>query len=178
MIVKNSERLKFKMITEQDVGFLFDLDQDPEVMRFINGGKTTTLEEVNSIFIPRLKSYFNREKGWGLFNINVQATNEPVGWILIRPMGFFSETPEYRNLEIGWRLFRNTWGKGYATEAAAAVLEAVLQKNKVDFVSALAMEQNEASIRMMKKLGMEFVKKYTHEDPLGDEECVYYRRQV
>lgn len=178
MKVKDSARLRFDMITEQDAGFLFELDQDPEVMRFINGGNVPSLEEVHSVFMPRLMAYFDREKGWGLFRITVRETSEPIGWILIRPMGFFSEAPEYRNLEIGWRLMRQAWGKGYATEAATAVLEAVAAKGDVDFVSALAMEGNEASIKLMKKLGMTFVKKYLHQDPLGDEEVVYYRMEL
>ena len=166
------------MITDQDVDFLFELDQDPEVMRYINGGKVPTLEEVHSIFLPRLNSYFNREKGWGLFKITVQETNKEIGWILVRPMGFFTDQPEYRNLEIGWRLLQTAWGNGYATEAATAVIEAITAQGDVDFISALAMEGNEASIKIMKKLGMKFVKKYLHHDPLGDEECVYYRVRV
>ena len=52
-------------MTKADSELFFQLDQDPEVMRFLNGGKPSTMTEINEIFIPRMERYLNKQKGWG-----------------------------------------------------------------------------------------------------------------
>jgi len=178
MKVANSERLRFELMSESAAGLLFQLDQDPEVMRYINGGAMTTREEIRDTYLPRMQRYTNAENGWGLWKITVTESDEFIGWILVRPMNFFTDHPECSNLEMGWRLMRGAWGRGYATEAAKAVMQA-LESNKVcERFTAMAMEDNQASINVMKKLGMRYVKTDLHSDPLGDCYCVYYHREA
>ena len=176
--VTDSKRLTFNFITEDDADFLYNLDQDPEVMIYINGGKVSSREQIAQMFLPRLAKYANPEKGWGLWRVTVKASDTDIGWILVRPNLFFSDAPEFDNLEVGWRFFQSSWGKGYATEAAEAVIEQVIKSEAVKRISAIAMEGNIGSIRIMDKLGMAFVKKYLHQDPLGDSEVVYYEKWV
>ena len=182
MEVKNSARLSFKLMGSDDTQDLFELDQDPAVMKYINGGEPTSMEKIESVFIPRLESYTNKEKGWGMWGVYITDTSEFLGWILVRPMEFFSEHPEYDNLELGWRFKQAAWGKGYGTEAANAVKNALIFSNnssqKIDRLSAVAMLGNEGSIGIMKKIGMSYVKTYMHEDPLGDIEAVYYTQHI
>ena len=66
MHIENSARLAYQLIDESDSVFLFQLDQDPEVMRYINGGIMTPQEDINTLFIPRINAYKNIVKGWGL----------------------------------------------------------------------------------------------------------------
>ena len=47
-------------MTNEDGELLFQLDQDRDVMRFINGGKLTSMDEINDVFIPRMESYSNQ----------------------------------------------------------------------------------------------------------------------
>ncbi len=89
-------------------------------------------------------------------------------------MDFFNENTQWNNLELGWRFFKKNWGCGYATEAAKAIMNTLKKSPKVYRFSAIAMEENLASIHIMKKLGMKFIKKDLHKDPLGDLEVVYY----
>jgi len=183
MKIPNSPRLKFSFMTRDDAEQFFELDQDVEVMRFINGGKMTTMDEIHTKSIPRLESYANRAQGWGIWKVTTLAdeANNPstfIGWILIRPMDFFSDAPQYNNLEIGWRFKKLAWGKGYATEAAKSVVDVVSAPDKITIVSAIAIEENFDSINIMKKLGMTFLKKDIHHDPLGDMEVVFYQKQV
>ena len=145
-------------------------------MRFINGGKPTSMEQINDWYIPRLESYANPKQGWGLWGVTLKASNNFCGWILIRPSNFFDERRDDRDLEIGWRFLRNTWGNGYATEAAAAVMDEIEKHRVCDFFSAHAMQQNEASIHVMRKLGMEFVENFQHVDGDFVADCVLYRR--
>lgn len=183
MDVKNSQRLTFRLMTKDDAQDLFDLDNDPEVMRYITQGKTPPMEEVLNVFIPRFEAYTNAEQGWGLWKVDLETTGEFLGWILIRPMGFYSDTPEFDNLEIGWRFKQLTWGKGYATEAATAVKDALadLAHNKntgVTHLSAIADTANADSINIMKKLGMTHVKSYVHQSPTADIPAEYYQLQL
>ncbi len=178
MIVKNSERLKFEQFSANDAELLFQLDQDVEVMRYINGGKMTTRKEIKEVYIPRMKSYSNPQKGWGLWKLSLQENNKFIGSFLVRPMSFFSDSPEYDNLEIGWRLSRDSWGCGYATEAARQIVQALIEKGGISKLTALAFEENTASTNIMRKLGMKYLKKDIHKDPLGDEEVVFYQLEL
>jgi RimJ/RimL family protein N-acetyltransferase len=173
--IKNSERLSFRLMGQKDAHLLWELNQDPEVMKFINGGKPESMADISSKYLPRLKKFTDAEQGWGLWQVCDKESNEYLGWVLIRPMDFFSEEPKLDDLEIGWRFFKKTWGKGYATEAAIAIKNAVVSQTDVHYVSATALEDNIGSIAVMKKIGMAFIKKYTHIDPMGDFIAVHYQ---
>jgi len=162
-------------MTKADGELLFQLDQDPEVMRFLNGGKPSTMNEINEIFIPRMESYLNKQKGWGLWQVNISSSNEYIGWILARPMNFFSEAPEFDNVELGWRFFQLSWGKGYASEAALHIKNNLAKNNDLKRFSAIAVRDNLGSIEVMKKIGMSYVKTYLHKDPLFESHVVYYQ---
>ena len=178
MYIKNSERLKFRLMDIGDAQVLWALDQDPEVMKFLNGGKSTSIEQVKSVFIPRMDKYRDSKLGWGIWQVVDKITDEYLGWVLIRPMSFFTESPNVNDLELGWRFFKCTWGKGYATEAAIAIKNAVTANSDVTHVSALTVADNLASIGVMKKMGMSFVSAYLHKDPIGDFDAVHYQMSV
>lgn len=178
MIIKNSNRLSYALMTCDDVDLLFQLDQDVEVMRFINGGVLTSMEEINQVYIPRMESYTNEKCGWGLWKVLIKNSGKFIGWILVRPMNFFSDSPEFDNLELGWRFSCECWGKGYATEAAESIKQALISKGNIKKLSAIAVEGNFASIKIMRKLDMKYIKTYFHEDPLFSEEVVYYEINV
>ncbi|WP_281414537.1 GNAT family N-acetyltransferase [Shewanella intestini] len=150
-----------------DTSFMLELDSDPLVMRYINGGQPSSVEDIFQRFIPRYRQYLNPEKGWGLWGITankhplnqVNLHDQFLGWILIRPMGFFTDSPNFTNIEIGWRFKRIAWGKGIATAMAANVIDIVAERNLlVNEVSAIAVPENTGSIAVMKRLGMCLVK--------------------
>ena len=161
-----------------DAQALWQLDQDPEVMKYLNGGTPTSMEQVHSVFIPRMEKYRDSEKGWGLWQVSDKTTDEYLGWVLVRPMAFFTDSPDYQDLELGWRFFQKSWGKGYATEAAIAIKDAVAEHTDINHVSALAVADNLGSIGVMKKMGMKFVRAYLHKDPIGDFDAVHYQMSV
>ena len=168
MTIKPSQRLSFRLMNLNDGELLFEVDQDARVMKFINGGKKSTMDDIQTVMLPRLQAYLNPKKGWGIWQVNVQQTQEYIGWVLVRPMDFFTDTPQFDNLELGWRFKAHTWGNGYATEAAHHVMMALSQDNSVKAFSAIAVPDNKASIKVMQKIGMDYIKTYTHKDPLGD----------
>lgn len=175
MKINPTSRLRFGFMGREDIAHFLELDSDPAVMRYINGGKPTTREQFETVAFPRLYAYRNASKGWGMFSVFEQQSDVFLGWILVRPMNFFSESPQWDNLEIGWRFKQQSWGKGYATEAAKAVLAGVSEQTGVQRFCAIADKDNVASTNVMEKLGMKYVDTRIHQDPLGDSEVVYYQ---
>ncbi|MEM6511022.1 MAG: GNAT family N-acetyltransferase [Pseudomonadota bacterium] len=166
-------RLSFRLMDENDAELLYELDNDPEVMKHLTRGKVSTMQGIKEVFIPRLNAYRNEQKGWGLWQVNIIESNEFIGWVLVRPMGFF-EQPDFSDLEIGWRFKKMSWGKGYASEAALAIAKAVSEPEEVKSLSATALKDNLGSIKVMEKLGLKFVKNYTHKDEQGELPAVLY----
>ncbi|WP_088331293.1 GNAT family N-acetyltransferase [Lacimicrobium sp. SS2-24] len=179
MQIHDSARLSYRLMDEHDGDLLFELDQDPAVMQFITHGKTTSREAVNNTFIPRMLSYRNPQKGWGLWQVNIKEDNQFIGWVLVRPMHFFDDNRDDTDLELGWRFKQCSWGKGYATEAAQHISEVIAGHDaNIHAISAIAVEDNQGSINIMRKLGMGFIKKALHQDPLGDMDVVYYSKRL
>ena len=104
----DTERLHLRPITLGDVVALYELDQDPEVMRYTLHGRPSTLEEVEAMVRARIGA---RWMGYE------QSTGDFVGWYGLVP----HDPGEY---EIGYRLLRPTWGRGLATEGMRALIDA------------------------------------------------------
>ena len=155
LTVTPSARLTYRRVTAQDRDFLFEIDQDEEVMRYLTGGRKTTRKEVDEVFIPRIESFNNEEKGWGLWQVSLSTGNrQAIGWILVRPLGFFTGNPQPDNLELGWRFRRQSWGKGYATEAAHAALKYGFELAHLPKIVSSTTPLNKRSVRVMEKIGM------------------------
>jgi len=176
--IPDSTRLSFRLLGQEDAQLLWELDQDPEVMHFINGGKPNSMETIKDVCLPRMNAYTDASKGWGIWQVSDKSSQEYLGWVLVRPMDFFTDKPNFVDLELGWRLFKKAWGKGYATEAAIAIQNAVASQTDIQYMSALAIEENTGSVGVMKKMGMDFIRKYSHKDPIGDFIAVHYQMSV
>ncbi|MFT5757345.1 MAG: RimJ/RimL family protein N-acetyltransferase [Alteromonadaceae bacterium] len=175
MNVADTNRLSFRLLTAADSELLFELDQDPEVMRYLTAGKLTSRADITNNFIPRMEAYRDKKKGWGLWGVFLQNDHEFIGWVLVRPMAFFSDKPEFDNLELGWRFKQSSWGKGYAFEAAKNIKDILNEGTEIKTFSATAVIDNLGSINVMKKLGMNHIKNYLHHEETGDIEAVYYQ---
>ncbi len=172
--IPDSVRLRYRLMDSRDAQLWFELDQDPEVMRFLNDGKPTTWQDMHETFIPRVGAFTNPVTGCGLWEIAHKDSGEYLGWILVRDYGFSNSYHEPDNRELGWRLKRQWWGQGITTEAANAI-KAVLQRDPtIRAFSALADAKNLASIGVMKKLGMRYVDERIHRTPKRDYPSVYY----
>jgi RimJ/RimL family protein N-acetyltransferase len=81
--------------------------------------------------------------------------------------------PEFDEIDIGYRFLPEYWGSGFATEAAHAVLTYGFDHYKIEKIIAIAVKENKASIRVMEKIGMEFVKFAPYED--GGKDVIWYQ---
>lgn len=165
----HSERLYYAMMTEGDGDLMLDLDSDPELMRYITRGKTTTADDMSNIYIPRMKSYTEPARGWGLWKAFRREDDQFIGWFLLRPL---KGDPEA--VEIGWRFKRKFWGKGYGTEGAVVFRDHAFEQPGTLKLIAIAMPDNEGSRKIMEKIGMTYIKTYLHEDLLFKTKAVLY----
>ena len=172
--IPDSERLRYRLMGASDAPLLFELDQDPVVMEFLNYGKPSTWEDIEQYFVPRIESFTDPATGCSLWEVADKENDEYLGWILVRQYGFDTHYHAADNIELGWRLKQHCWGKGIATEAAQAIVDVLRDKPEVNCFSAIADEKNYGSIGVMRKLGMQFVDNRIHHTPKGDFPVAYY----
>ena len=123
-------------------------------------------------------SQLYEQKYWGLWEVTIKKSNNFIGYIIVKPMDLFSELPDFSDIEIGWRLKQESWGNGYATEAACAMFNEITKQQDVKKISATANKNNLASIKVMEKLGMQFVKNYTQKEQGADVASVHYSKSI
>lgn len=173
-VVFETERMMLRHVTEADAPLLFDLDQDPEVMRYI-GPITFHLaayaERIETVYLPQ----YARNPRRGLFLAVEKATGEFLGWFLFRPATGHKFAPiigwtDDAEIEIGYRFRRSAWGRGLATEGAAVLMADGLADPTVPRVVACALVTNGASCRVLEKVGLARVRTTTipgFDDPLA-----------
>lgn len=120
-------RLALRRPTEDDLDPLASINADQEVMQFIGDGKIRSREETAAGLARGIREW--DERGFGMFSVDLrdsgqdaeqQAESQFIGWVALTPPAFLPEVMPA--VEIGWRLAREQWGRGYATEAATAAL--------------------------------------------------------
>ncbi len=160
-IFLESDRLALRRFTESDVENLHDLDGDPEVMRFINGGKPARRDVIRNETLPRFIHSYERFEGFGVWAAIERSTGEFLGWFEFYPWKDVS--PD--EVELGYRLRRSAWGKGYATEGSRALIRKGFTELGVQRVVAETMTVNTASRRVMEKAGLTHVRTFHQEWP-------------
>ncbi|MBY0098355.1 GNAT family N-acetyltransferase [Mesobacillus maritimus] len=156
MIYLETSRLRLRDWEESDLEPFSLLNADEEVMKYFP--KTLSKEET-LVFYQSIQSEF-KECGFGLYAVEVKENKEFIGFIGFHRALFDADfTP---CIEIGWRLKKEAWGKGYATEGAAACL--LYGWNELGFqdVYSFTSELNHPSKNVMKKIGMNFIKTFDH----------------
>jgi RimJ/RimL family protein N-acetyltransferase len=156
-----TERLLLRRFTDSDVDNLFELDGDPEVMRFINGGKPTPHDKIRDDTLPRFLRSYERFEGLGVWATIERSTGEFLGWFEFYP--WKDAGPE--EVELGYRLRRSAWGKGYATEGSRALIQKGFAELGVRRVVAETMTVNTASRRVMEKAGLRYIRTFHQEWP-------------
>jgi len=155
-LLLESERLLLRRFTESDVDNLFNLHGDPEVMRFINGGKPTPRDVIRNETLPRFLRAYEHFEGCGVWAAIEKSTGEFVGWFEFYP---WKDTgPD--EVELGYRLRKSAWGKGYATEGSRALIRKGFTELGVQRVVAKTMVVNAASRRVMEKAGLRYVRTF------------------
>ena len=124
------------------------MNADPEVRRHFPSVQTEdeALDEAG-----RARALL-RQRGWGFWALQIAGVMPFAGVVGLLVTGF--EARFVPCVEVGWRLARETWGRGYASEAAAAAAQFAFERLELEEIVAIATESNAPSRRVMERLGM------------------------
>lgn len=159
-----TERLRLRRFTSADADHLFALDNDPEVMRYLNGGAPVPRHVIEQKILPRFVQIDPTRPAFGFWAAELKVSGEFVGWFSIRPL---PENPHHAAL--GYRLVRAFWGRGLATEGVRGLINTGFTELGLARVVATTYEHNLASRRVMEKAGLTLVRRFrlTVEDLQG-----------
>ena len=159
MTVLETDRLLLRPPVPEDAEALAPLYADPEVMRYLGDGRTLEREETERSVRRMIEAW--KADGFGLFT-TVRKKDEAV----VGRVGLIVWNPETwqttragadgpTELEVGYTLGRPFWGRGYATEAAAAARDFAVGRLGARRLIALIIYGNDASQNVARKLGFE-----------------------
>jgi RimJ/RimL family protein N-acetyltransferase len=160
-VILETPRLILRQFTEDDVDNLFDLNSDPEVMRYLTGGRPTPREVIRDEIIPFHLAVYGRHDRLGTWAAESAATGEFLGWFHFRP----GPGTDITNVDLGYRLRRPAWNKGYATEGSRALIKMGFTSLGVERVFAHTLTVNTASRRVLEKSGLTLVRTAPYEGP-------------
>ena len=149
-IIFETPRLILRRFTEADAGLLLYLNSDPEITKYVHELPLETEEQslgiIQSIILPQY------ENNLGRWAIHIKENMEFIGWCGLKFL------PKNDEIDLGYRLVKKEWGKGYATEAAKHTLAYGFNELKLKLITGKAHIENTASLHILEKLGMQFIR--------------------
>ena len=141
----DTDRLRLRPFTTDDLRCAFHWFGDPEVMRYTLNGPDRSMEQT----AERIASYQRHESKYGFSRWLVieRASGQPIGDAGLRFM------EEYGWVDLGYRLDQSHWGKGLATEAGIAWIQKAFGELKLDRLVGIVHPDNCASTKVLRKLG-------------------------
>lgn len=160
--ILKTERLILREFEISDAQNMFDLNADPEVIRYTGDPPFGSVDEAK-VFLENYSDYL--KNAYGRWAVILKESNEFIGWCGLK-------YHEEGYVDIGFRFFKSRWGKGYASEASKATLAYGFKTLNLDEIIARVIAENIASVRVLEKLNMQFFK---HDTCHGFENSRYYR---
>ena len=149
-VVVETERLRLRTWDEEDEFRFFTIMNTPGVMRWLGGLQRP--DEWSAAY-HRLKAY-ERDFGFTFWIVDRRADSETLGFCGLKRANAPGANAIAGDIEIGWRLREDAWGKGYAKEAAIASLDLAFNRFNAPHVVAVTAAQNAPSQGLMTRLGM------------------------
>jgi ribosomal-protein-alanine N-acetyltransferase len=119
---------------------------DAEVMQYFPGAKIPSPEQVARLVQRQIEHWEEHQLGW--WAVTLPETGELIGWNGLQYL------PETKEVEVGYLLGKQFWGKGYATEGARVGLDYGFKTLKLERIVGIVHPENVASQRVLEKLGM------------------------
>lgn len=153
-----TERTIMRRLSKEDAIDFFNLNLDEEVLKYTGDQPFKNIQAA----INFLTNYDQYEKyGVGRLAVIDKTTLKFIGWCGLK---YSLEKNEY---DIGFRFFKNSWNKGFATETAKKCLEYGFDELKIDRIVGRAMKGNASSIKVLEKIGMKFKENFDFERQSG-----------
>ena len=153
-----TERLRLRRWSRDDAAGLAEVNADPEVVSFLNDGVPLTVVETRLVSDRVLEHWETFH--FGLWAVEEKRSGQLLGFAgVCHPLWF----PEWESaVEVGWRLRRDAWGHGYATEAGRAALDAGLEERGLKEIVAFVHPDNNRSAAVARRLGMSVEQRVRH----------------
>lgn len=143
-----TRRLRLRRWREEDLQPFSEMNADPEVMEFFPAPLT---RDESDDLASRIETSFDT-RGYGLWAVEVTETGRFIGFTGLLLATFDAHfTPA---VEIGWRLARDQWGLGYATEAARAAAQDGFERLELSEIVSFTTKGNARSRSVMERIGM------------------------
>jgi RimJ/RimL family protein N-acetyltransferase len=147
--VLETNRLALRRLTTGDAEFIVALLNQPSFLRYIGDKQVrNTADAVRYLETGPIASY--ERFGFGLYLVALRATGVPIG------MCGLLKREQLTDVDIGFAFLPEYWARGYAFEAAGAVMRYARDVLFLKRIVAITSPDNDASIRLLKKLGLEF----------------------
>ena len=148
-IIFETPRLILRQFTEMDAALLLQLNSDPEVVKYVHELPLVTEGQARDIIVNIIMPQYKNELGrWAM---QKKDNMEFIGWCGLKYL------PEKDEIDLGYRLLKKEWGKGFASEAAQHTLEYGFNKLNLPLITGKAHKENIASLKILEKLGMNFI---------------------
>ena len=149
MTVIETERLILRRLTVDDAPFILTLLNEPSFLRYIGDKKVRTLEDARQYMLNGpVASY--EQNGFGLGLVELKESHTAIG------ICGLVKREELPDPDIGFALLPDYWNKGFAFEAAAAVLHDARERLSLQRILAITFLDNESSIKLLERLGFRF----------------------
>ena len=151
LTILETQRLVLRRLTTEDAPFIFQLLNEPSFIRFIGDKGVRNLEDArNYILNGPVLSY--ERNGFGLYLVELRETETSIG------ICGLIKRDSLPDVDVGFAFLPRFWKKGYAVESAGAVLNFAREVLKLDRIVAITDIENEASGKVLEKLGMKLDK--------------------
>jgi RimJ/RimL family protein N-acetyltransferase len=148
MLVCETPRLRLRRLSADDADFILRLVNEPSWLQNIGDRGVRTLDDARAYIAVPMASY--EKHGFGLFCVELRETGEAIGLCGLLKRDWLAD------VDVGFAFFPQHWSKGYAFEAAAAVIEWARGACGVTRVVGITKVDNYGSIRVLEKLGMRY----------------------
>ncbi len=149
MTVLETERLILRRFNVDDAEFILKLVNEPSFLRYIGDKKVRNLEDARQYILNGPVASYERNH-FGLNLVELRESPTPIG------MCGLLKREELSSPDIGFAFLPEFWNKGFAFEAAAAVLQDARERLRLQRVLAIASLDNDASIKLLERLGFRF----------------------
>jgi ribosomal-protein-alanine N-acetyltransferase len=153
--ILETTRLILREIQKEDFDDLFRMNSDPQVMKYVGDGSTRDHDQMLRE-LDMLMSHYVRKPGLGIWATILKENNTFVG---ASGLVYYDNTPE---IEIGYRMLKEHWNKGYATEAAFGLLNYGFTSLRLKKIVSSAHVDNTPSRKVMEKIGMKYIDNRFH----------------
>lgn len=156
-IFAETERLILREIVPSDKEGMFELDADPQVHLYLGNHPVTNLRQAEEIIKFIRQQYV--DYGIGRWAVIEKETNNFIGWTGLK-LNTEPANNHVNYYDIGYRLIKRYWGRGFATESAIPAIDYGFEKLRLPQIVGMADVRNTASRKVLEKVGLQYVEKF------------------